>query len=84
MGCFIHRGLDLVNVHLFHDASNLIACNASPSVYSDNRRTALRYVIDRSASRPPLCRQSEPLEVQGEEGSYVRVNRVQREDQVHG
>ncbi|XP_056448839.1 inositol polyphosphate-5-phosphatase A [Gadus chalcogrammus] len=42
-----NQGLDLVNVHLFHDASNLIACNSSPSVYSDNRRTALRYVIDR-------------------------------------
>ena len=57
IGRFINRGLDLVNVHLFHDASNLIACNSSPSVYSDNRRTALRYVIDRFASQP-LCTQS--------------------------
>ncbi|XP_029016678.1 inositol polyphosphate-5-phosphatase A [Betta splendens] len=42
-----NQGLDLVNVHLFHDASNLIACESSPSIYSANRRNALRYVIDR-------------------------------------
>lgn len=42
-----NQGLDLVNVHLFHDASNLIACNSSPSVYSANRKNALRYVINR-------------------------------------
>ncbi|XP_036434461.1 inositol polyphosphate-5-phosphatase A isoform X2 [Colossoma macropomum] len=42
-----NQGLDLVNVHLFHDASNLIACNSSPSVYSTNRQKALRYVINR-------------------------------------
>ncbi|KAJ3603981.1 hypothetical protein NHX12_028722 [Muraenolepis orangiensis] len=42
-----NQGLDLVNVHLFHDASNLIACTASPSVYSQNRRKALGYVMDR-------------------------------------
>lgn len=42
-----NQALDLVNVHLFHDASNLIACNSSPSVYSTNRKTALRYVISR-------------------------------------
>ncbi|XP_061527477.1 inositol polyphosphate-5-phosphatase A isoform X2 [Phycodurus eques] len=41
------RGLDLVNVHLFHDASNLIACKTSPSVYSANRKNALRHVINR-------------------------------------
>lgn len=44
---YVCRALDLVNVHLFHDASNLIACNSSPSVYSKNRKTALRYVISR-------------------------------------
>lgn len=42
-----NQGLDLVNVHLFHDASNLIACKSSPSVYSGNRKKALRYVINR-------------------------------------
>ncbi|KAM4616446.1 inositol polyphosphate-5-phosphatase A [Polymixia lowei] len=50
------QGLDLVNVHLFHDASNLIACNSSPSIYSANRKKALRYVINRisDSSCPPL------------------------------
>lgn len=42
-----NQGLDLVNVHLFHDASNLIACNSSPSIYSANREKALRHVITR-------------------------------------
>ncbi|XP_016105800.1 type I inositol 1,4,5-trisphosphate 5-phosphatase-like isoform X4 [Sinocyclocheilus grahami] len=51
-----NQGLDLVNVHLFHDASNLIACNSSPSVYSANRKKALRYVINRisDSSYSPL------------------------------
>nr|XP_046203293.1 inositol polyphosphate-5-phosphatase A-like [Oncorhynchus gorbuscha]XP_046203294.1 inositol polyphosphate-5-phosphatase A-like [Oncorhynchus gorbuscha]XP_046203295.1 inositol polyphosphate-5-phosphatase A-like [Oncorhynchus gorbuscha] len=51
-----NQGLDLVNVHLFHDASNLIACNASPSIYSANRQKALRYVINRisESSYTPL------------------------------
>lgn len=42
-----NQGLDLVNVHLFHDASNLVACDSSPSVYSTYRQVALRYVISR-------------------------------------
>ncbi|XP_035022508.1 inositol polyphosphate-5-phosphatase A [Hippoglossus stenolepis] len=42
-----NQGLDLVNVHLFHDASNLTACESSPSIYSANRKNALRYVINR-------------------------------------
>ncbi|XP_027022792.2 inositol polyphosphate-5-phosphatase A isoform X1 [Tachysurus fulvidraco] len=42
-----NQGLDLVNVHLFHDASNLVACKSSPSVYSTYRQKALRYVISR-------------------------------------
>ncbi|XP_068166626.1 inositol polyphosphate-5-phosphatase A isoform X2 [Antennarius striatus] len=42
-----NQGLDMVNVHLFHDASNLIACKSSPSVYSANRKNALRHIINR-------------------------------------
>nr|XP_033805936.1 inositol polyphosphate-5-phosphatase A-like [Geotrypetes seraphini] len=38
---------DLVNIHLFHDASNLVACDSSPSVYAENRRKALNYVLER-------------------------------------
>ncbi|MGH0169290.1 UNVERIFIED_CONTAM: hypothetical protein FKN15_059996 [Acipenser sinensis] len=39
-------GFDLVNVHLFHDASNIVACRTSPSVYSGNREKAFRYIIN--------------------------------------
>lgn len=38
---------DLVNIHLFHDASNLVAWETSPSVYSGIRHKALGYVLDR-------------------------------------
>ncbi|XP_065827647.1 inositol polyphosphate-5-phosphatase A-like [Oscarella lobularis] len=39
------RVLDLVNVHLFHDASNLTAMEQSPSVYTFNRKKALNHVL---------------------------------------
>ncbi|KAM4037681.1 inositol polyphosphate-5-phosphatase A-like isoform 1-T2 [Anomaloglossus baeobatrachus] len=38
---------DLVNLHLFHDASNLVSGDCSPSVYSANRRRALYHVLTR-------------------------------------
>ncbi|KAM9365244.1 inositol polyphosphate-5-phosphatase A isoform 2-T3 [Pholidichthys leucotaenia] len=38
---------DLVNIHLFHDASNIVAYQRSPSVYSGTRQKALNYVLDR-------------------------------------
>uniref|UniRef100_A0A673LSV8 inositol-polyphosphate 5-phosphatase n=1 Tax=Sinocyclocheilus rhinocerous TaxID=307959 RepID=A0A673LSV8_9TELE len=38
---------DLVNIHLFHDASNLVAWEKSPSVYSGTRQKALGFVMDR-------------------------------------
>lgn len=37
---------ELVNIHLFHDASNLIAFKESPSPYSRKRQSALRYLLD--------------------------------------
>uniref|UniRef100_A0A8C1TWY2 inositol-polyphosphate 5-phosphatase n=1 Tax=Cyprinus carpio TaxID=7962 RepID=A0A8C1TWY2_CYPCA len=37
---------DLVNIHLFHDASNLVAWEKSPSVYSGTRQKALGFVLD--------------------------------------
>ncbi|KAF5907320.1 type I inositol 1,4,5-trisphosphate 5-phosphatase-like isoform X1, partial [Clarias magur] len=43
-----NQGLDLVNVHLFHDASNLEALKNSPSVYSTYRQKALQQVIKRT------------------------------------
>ncbi|XP_044516241.1 inositol polyphosphate-5-phosphatase A [Gracilinanus agilis] len=45
--CISDCAFDLVNIHLFHDASNLIAWETSPSVYSGIRHKALGYVLDR-------------------------------------
>ncbi|XP_064546977.1 inositol polyphosphate-5-phosphatase A isoform X1 [Drosophila montana] len=39
--------VDLVNIHLFHDASNLAACEDFPSVYCKTRRRALIHTIER-------------------------------------
>lgn len=45
---FFHSSaFDLVNIHLFHDASNLVAWEKSPSVYSGTRSKALGYILDR-------------------------------------
>ncbi|XP_053319046.1 inositol polyphosphate-5-phosphatase A-like [Spea bombifrons] len=41
------RTFDLVNLHLFHDASNLVSSDCSPSVYSSNRRKALEHILTR-------------------------------------
>jgi inositol polyphosphate 5-phosphatase INPP5A len=38
---------DLINIHLFHDASNLAACQEYPSVYCRNRRRALLHTLER-------------------------------------
>lgn len=37
----------MVNIHLFHDASNFIAMEESPSVYCKNRRRALEHTLQR-------------------------------------
>ncbi|XP_030370096.1 inositol polyphosphate-5-phosphatase A isoform X2 [Scaptodrosophila lebanonensis] len=39
--------IDLVNIHLFHDASNLAACEEFPSVYCKTRRRALVHTLER-------------------------------------
>lgn len=39
--------LDLVNIHLFHDASNLIAMETTPSPYAQNRQRALEFALKR-------------------------------------
>ncbi|CAF1160220.1 unnamed protein product [Rotaria sp. Silwood1] len=36
---------DMVNVHLFHDASNLLAVEQSPSIYSKFRKNALEFTL---------------------------------------
>lgn len=38
--------LDLVNIHLFHDVSNLVAMEATPSPYAQNRQRALEYTLE--------------------------------------
>ena len=38
---------DLVNIHLFHDASNLKSVEKTPSIYVDFRQRALQYTLDR-------------------------------------
>ncbi|XP_063435126.1 inositol polyphosphate-5-phosphatase A-like isoform X2 [Mytilus trossulus] len=38
---------DLVNIHLFHDASNIISMQESPSVYSKNRKAAFIHTLKR-------------------------------------
>ncbi len=39
-----------MNIHLFHDPSNLIALNSTPSIYSEYRRRALEYSIKKIKS----------------------------------
>ncbi|XP_018009484.1 inositol polyphosphate-5-phosphatase A isoform X2 [Hyalella azteca] len=39
--------LDFINIHLFHDASNFLAMQECPSVYTLNRRRALNHALDR-------------------------------------
>lgn len=38
---------DLLNIHLFHDASNLVSIEMTPSEYTKNRKRALDHVLDR-------------------------------------
>ncbi|XP_031552090.1 inositol polyphosphate-5-phosphatase A-like isoform X3 [Actinia tenebrosa] len=43
---------DLLNIHLFHDASNLEAIKLSPSQYCKNRQRALAHVVDKLNNGP--------------------------------
>lgn len=43
---------DLINIHLFHDASNLAACEQFPSVYCKSRRRALLHTLERFHKDP--------------------------------
>lgn len=42
--------VDLVNIHLFHDASNLKSVESVPSIYVNYRKRALSYTLDRITS----------------------------------
>ncbi len=50
-----NRTFNFVNVHLFHDASNLVALSQSPSMYSENRRKALKYTVERVGETQGPC-----------------------------
>lgn len=58
--CFFSSIFDLINVHLFHDASNLLAAERSPSIYSKCRRNALKFTLE-----------SLPLDSTGKHVPYV-------------
>ncbi|KAG5671602.1 hypothetical protein PVAND_001795 [Polypedilum vanderplanki] len=46
--CIEGSTFDLINIHLFHDASNFISFSEQyPSVYCKSRRRALAYVLER-------------------------------------
>lgn len=47
--------INLVNIHLFHDPSNLIAMEMSPSVYVENRKNAFEYVLKSFEADPSPC-----------------------------
>lgn len=57
---FLYSLFDLINVHLFHDASNLLAAERSPSIYSKCRRNALKFTLE-----------SLPLDSTGKHVPYV-------------
>ena len=43
--------VDMVNIHLFHDASNLISVESVPSIYVNYRKRALSYTLDRISNK---------------------------------
>ena len=43
--------VDFVNIHLFHDASNLKSVESVPSIYVNYRKRALCYTLDRIANK---------------------------------
>ena len=43
--------VDLVNIHLFHDSSNLKSVETVPSIYVNYRKRALCYTLDRIANQ---------------------------------
>ncbi|KJH45685.1 endonuclease/exonuclease/phosphatase family protein [Dictyocaulus viviparus] len=46
---------DFVNVHLFHDESNLALIHENPLLYSSNRKRALDYVLEQLSCSDKMC-----------------------------
>lgn len=63
---------DLVNVHLFHDASNLVAWRC-PSVFPGNRRRALGHVLSRITNS---CYKKVPFLIFGDFNVRLDTQRV--------
>lgn len=53
-----NQPLDLVNIHLFHDASNLVAMKTTPSPYAQNRQKALEFALGKLSEPLPLSEDS--------------------------
>jgi inositol-1,4,5-trisphosphate 5-phosphatase len=70
----IEAVFDLVNIHLFHDASNLKSVESVPSIYVNYRKRALNYTLDRinnlttasTASRPTTRPEAKPYFIFGD------------------
>ncbi|XP_014663717.1 PREDICTED: type I inositol 1,4,5-trisphosphate 5-phosphatase-like isoform X2 [Priapulus caudatus] len=45
--CIKSRIFDLINIHLFHDASNLVAMESTPSSYRNSRHKVLEHTLER-------------------------------------
>jgi len=71
------QSLDLVNIHLFHDASNLIAMETTPSPYAKNRRKALEFALKKLSTPLPGQTQDEvPLFIFGDFNFRLDTNKV--------
>ncbi|XP_073690635.1 inositol polyphosphate-5-phosphatase A-like [Garra rufa] len=66
---------DLVNIHLFHDESNLVAMEKSPSVYSGTRQKALDFVLNRVTGLSRPLRSQRPS---AEHGASITDQRYER------
>ncbi|XP_065175553.1 inositol polyphosphate-5-phosphatase A-like [Sycon ciliatum] len=45
--CINEQVFNFLNVHLYHDPSNLVSMESSPSVYANNRHKAMLYALQR-------------------------------------
>lgn len=68
-----NQPLDLVNIHLFHDASNLVAMETTPSPYAQNRQKALEFTLERISA---------PLEGAISKTSQQHPNSLSQNNQV--
>ncbi|VDN56245.1 unnamed protein product [Dracunculus medinensis] len=62
---FNNQPIDIVNVHLFHDDSNIALIQENPLMYSENRKRALNYVLD-EVSRNCIKQNDTPLFIFGD------------------